>query len=101
MGAAIVRGDDFKVLVPTETVPLFVFDAGIREAHVPVLVRQAVLARPPRDLFGLTIRPPVTVLPAAIALVEEPLIVALELIVQGDSPDPSAVTPESFLSAPV
>ena len=66
---------------------------------MPVVVRQLVLPRPPRDLFGLAIRPAVAVLLAAIALVEEPLIVALELVVEDDAPDPSALAPESLLGA--
>jgi hypothetical protein len=70
-----VWGDDLEVLVPPETVPVFVFDARIGKAHVPVVVRQAVLARPPRDVLRFAIRPAVAVFPNAIVFVEESLIV--------------------------
>jgi hypothetical protein len=99
MGATIVRGHDLDVLAPPEIVPVFVFDAGVGEAHVSVVARQVVLARPPRDLFGLTIRPAVAVLPAAIALVQEPLIVALELVVENHSLNSAALVSNTLLSA--
>ena len=66
---------------------------------MPVVVRQLVLPRPPRDLFRLTIRPAVAVLLAAIALVEETLVVALQLVVEDDAPDPTALAAESLLCA--
>ena len=69
------------------------------KADVPIVVRQLVLPRPPRDLFRLAIRPAVAVLLASIALVEEPLIVALELVVEDDAPDPAALVPEALLGA--
>ena len=69
------------------------------KVHVPVVVRQLVLPRPPRDLFGLSIRPAVAVLLAAIALVQEPLIVALQLVVEDDAPNPPALVPEALLGA--
>lgn len=62
---------------------------------MPVVVRQSVLTRPPRDLPGFAIRP--AILPAAIALVEESLIVPLELVVQDDATDPPALVPEALL----
>ncbi len=99
MGAAVVGGDNLDVLMPRAAVPVLVLDAGIREPDVPIVVRQFVLARPPRDLGGLAIRPAVAVLLASIALVEEPLIVALELVVEDDAPNPAALASQAFVGA--
>ena len=66
---------------------------------MPIVVRQLVLPRPPRNLFGLTVRPAVAVLLAAIALVQEPLIVALQLVVEDDAPNPTALAAEALLGA--
>jgi len=93
MGTAIVAGDDLDILMPPTTVSVLVLDAGIRETHVPIVVRQFMLARPASNLFGLTVRPAVAVLLASVALVQEALIVALEFVVEDDSPDPAASIP--------
>ena len=99
VGATVMGGDDLDVLMPRAAVPVFVLDAGIREPDVPIVVRQLVLARPPRDLGGLAIRPAVAVLLPSIALVEEPLIVALELVVENDAPNPAALASQAFVGA--
>jgi hypothetical protein len=66
---------------------------------VPIVVRQIVLTCPPCNLFGLTVRPAVAVFLAAIALVQEPLVVALELVVEDDASNPTALAAETFLDA--
>jgi hypothetical protein len=66
---------------------------------VPIVIRQIVFTRPPCNLFGLTVRSAVAVLLAAIPLVEESLIVALQLIVEDDAPDPAATIPQALLCA--
>ena len=99
MGDAVVAGDHFDVLMPRAAVTVFVLDAGIREPDVPIVVRQLVLPRSAGDLFGLAVRPTVAVLLAAIALVEESLIVALQLVVEDDAPNPTALAAETFLRA--
>ena len=80
-------------------VAVLVLDPGVRKPDVPIVVRQLVLARPPRDLLGLAIRPAVAVLLAAIALVQEALIVALQLVVEDDAPNPAALAAEALLGA--
>ena len=85
MGTAIVAGDDLKILMPRAAVSVLVLDAGVWETDVAIVVRQLVLPRLAGDFFRLTIRPAVALLLAAIALVQEPLIVALELVVEDDS----------------
>lgn len=62
-----------------------------------VLVRQVALASPPRDLLRLAVRPPIAILLTAIALVEEPLIVALEFVVEDDTADAATLFPQSLL----
>ena len=79
--------------MPRAAVAVFVLDTGIRKPDVPIVVRQIVFTRPPCNLFGLTARPPVAVLLAAIALVEESLIVALQLVVEDDAADLAASIP--------
>ena len=93
VGAAIVAGHYLEVLMPRAAVAVFVLDAGIGEPDVPIVVRQIVFTCPPRNLFGLTVRPAVAVLRASVALVEESLIVALQLVVEDDAPDPAASAP--------
>jgi hypothetical protein len=87
-------GDNLDVLMPRAALPVFVLDTGVRKPDVTIVVRQFVLARPPRDLRGLTIRPAVAVPLPSIALVEEPLIVTFELVIEDDSPDPAASVPQ-------
>ena len=85
--------------MPRAAVSVLVLDPRIREADVPIVVRQLVFPRPPRNLFGLAVRPAVAVLLAAIALVQEALIVALELVVEDDAPNPTALAAETLLGA--
>ena len=63
--------------MPRAPVTVFVLDAGIWESDVPIVVRQLVFPRPACNLFGLTVRPAIAVLLAAVALVQEELLVAL------------------------
>jgi hypothetical protein len=93
VGAAVVAGHHFEVLMPRPTVSVLVLDPRVREPDVPIVVRQVVLTRPPCNLFGLTVRPAVAVLLPSIALVQEALIVALELVVEDDPPDLAASIP--------
>ena len=85
--------------MPRAAVSVLVLDARIREPDVPIVVRQLVFPRPSCNLFGLTVRPAVAVLLAAIALVQEPLIVALQLVVEDDAPNPTALAAETLLGA--
>jgi hypothetical protein len=62
-------GDNLDVLMPRAAVPVFVLDTGVRKPDVPIVVRQLVFPRPPRDLFGFAIRPAVAVLLPSIAFV--------------------------------
>src|SRR5215831_4780738 len=94
-----MSGDDLDVLMPRAAVPVLVLDARIWKTHVPIVVRQLVLPCPAGDLFGLPIRPAVAVLLPSITLVEEPLIVTFELVVENDSANLSTITPEALVGA--
>jgi hypothetical protein len=58
-----------------------------------------VLPCPAGNLFGLTIRSAVGVLPPSIAVVEEALIVAFELVVENESANLSTTTPQALVGA--
>ena len=92
-----MAGNDLEILVPRAAVAVFVLDTGIRETHVLIVVRQLVFTRPPCNLFGLTVRATVAVLLASVALVQEALIVALELVVKDDAPNPTTLAAETLL----
>jgi hypothetical protein len=78
VGAAIVAGHDLEILVPRAAISVLVLDPRVRKPDVPIVVRQLVFPRPACNLFGLTVRPAVAVLLAAIALMQEALIIAFE-----------------------
>src|SRR5687768_5089550 len=79
------------VLVLPPVVGSRVLDSNVWELDVPSLARQAMLTGPVRDLFPSTIGPAVAVGATSDPLLKEPLIVALELVVQDDTFDPAAV----------
>jgi hypothetical protein len=99
VGAAIVGGDDLEILMPRAAVSVLVLNPRIREPDAPVVIGKFMLPRPAGNLFGLTVRSPIAVLPAAIGLVEEPLVVPLELVIQDDAIDSRALFAEALLGA--
>jgi hypothetical protein len=56
-----------------------------------------VFPRPAGNLFGLSVGSAVAVFLAAIALVQEALIVALELVVENDSANPATLASKTLL----
>jgi hypothetical protein len=56
VGATIVAGHDLDIRVARPALAVLGLDAGVGEVYMLVEVRQVVLGRPSRDLFGLTIR---------------------------------------------
>ena len=87
MSASIVRSDDLEVFDLPATIPVLVFDADIGKLDVLVLVRQPVRQRPFSNLVGRAIGPAVTVPFLAIALLQEALILALQLVVEDHAPN--------------
>src|SRR5690349_7385350 len=66
-----------------------------------VVVRQVVFSRPACNLLRLPIRSSVAVLPPAIALVQEPLVVALQLVVQDHAVHSAALFADALFGARV
>ena len=85
--------------MPRATVSVLVLDPRVREPDVPIVLRQLVFPCPACNLFGLSVRAAVEVLLPSIALVQEALIIALELVVEDHSPDSPALSPQSLLRA--
>jgi hypothetical protein len=73
MAAAIVLREDLHVLVVLAAIGL-VLDAKVGEVHTIIEVRQLVVLRPSADLFLVAVRPPVTVGPVAVVVLEEVLV---------------------------
>ena len=82
-----MRRDDLEVFDLPATIPVLVLDADIGKLDVLVLVRQPVRQRPLPNLVGRAIGPAVAVPFLAIALLEEALIVALQLVVEDHAPN--------------
>ena len=74
----------------TTPVEFLVFDPQVGKVHLLVEVRQLVFERPPRDLRLVAIGMAVVVIALTIALVQPPLIIAFELVVEDDALDARA-----------
>jgi len=91
MRAPVVERCDLDVLdVPPAVGPL-VFKAQIRKVDVAVEERQVVLMRPLFDLSRIAVRTAVGVRSIAVAIVEELLVFALQLVVENDAMNPYVV----------
>jgi hypothetical protein len=101
VSAAIVSRDHFEVLVSRAAIAVLVLDARVRETHVTVLVRQVALPSPLSDLMKVSVRPSIAILPALVALVQEPLVVALELVVEDHSIHSAALLAQPLFSIQV
>src|SRR5438094_587132 len=85
-----------EVDVVEAAVTVDVLDARIGEMNVSVEVGQLALARPLFDLGKVSIRPTVAVGATAIALLQELLVLALQLVVQDNAFDPRAALLEAL-----
>src|SRR5690348_813502 len=101
VSAAVVGGDDLDALMARETIPVLVLDTDVGETDVPVVVGEIVFARPASDLLGAPSWPAITVPSTAIALLEEPLVVALQLVVEDHATDAPALVPQALLGPSV
>ncbi len=90
MRAAVMLGRHLDVLPADVAVGVLILDANVREMDLLVEVRQAVLARPLFDLFRCAVGPAVAVAVAAIALLQEALVLAFQrsLALPVDCTDP-------------
>ncbi len=77
-------------------VAVLVFDAGVGKLDVSVVVRELVVNGPTMDLLRRSIGPSVALGLAAIALLQELLVLALQLIVENDAADEGTVFAEAL-----
>jgi hypothetical protein len=74
-----------------------VLDAHVRELHVPLVVaRQVVLSRPVLDLQWIAIGSPIAVVTIAIALLQELLRLAFQVVLEDDAVDVRAFVAEAI-----
>ncbi len=99
MGAAVVAGDDLDVLVTQPPVAVFVLDACVGKVDAVVEVRQLLFPCPRTDLVRFPIRSTVAVLITPVPFLQEPLVLALQLVVENDAPDPPANLAQPYLGA--
>ena len=99
VSAAIVSGHDLEVLVTRATVAVLVLDAGIRECTCPSSYGRSCSRAHRAISSGSRSGRPSQSFSASIALVQEPLIVALELVVQDDATDSAALLAQALLGA--
>jgi hypothetical protein len=86
MTAAVVLREHLHVLVAFAAIDL-VLDAKVGEVDAIIEVRQFVVLRPSADLFLVAVRPPVTIGPVAVVVLEELLVLPLEVLFQDDTAD--------------
>jgi hypothetical protein len=91
VSAAVVQRLDLDVERSEMAVAVLVLDARVGELDVSVIVRELVLDGPTVDLLGSSIGPAVAVRLATIALLQERLILAPQLVVEHDATDEGAV----------
>jgi hypothetical protein len=101
VSAAVVLGGDFDVLVLSATITILELDADVGKVYVAIEVGEVVLAGPGLNLTNVVIRTAVTVLSAAVAPLPEPLVLALELVVEGDAPDAPSLAAETLFGPQV
>lgn len=92
MGSAIVNGEHLDILVRAAAVDVFVLDPDVWEVNLVVEVRQVMLHCPPANLVLITIGMPVVVVAPAVVLVQPLLIVPLQLVIEDDAVDTSALS---------
>ena len=79
-----------------------VLDADVRKLDVPLVVaRQVVLARPLLDLQRIAVGSAIAVVTIAIALLQELLILAFQVVLEDDAVDIRAFVTEAFGLLPV
>jgi hypothetical protein len=94
MSAAVMRRDDLEVFDLPAPIPVLVLDAYIRKLDVLVFVWQSVRQRPLPNLVAGAIGSAVAVAFPAIALLEEALVFALQLVVEDHAADMTTALPD-------
>jgi hypothetical protein len=84
-GPAVVDGGDLDVLMVPASVELLVLDAHVGEMDLLVEVGQVVFKRPGLNLVLVAVGVSIGILSVPIALMQPPLVLTLELVVQDHS----------------
>jgi hypothetical protein len=79
---AVVRRRNLYILDACTPVTVVVLDTNIWKLNVPIIDRKGPLAGPPFNLFAVAIRPTTAVSSTPIRLLQKPLIVALQILLQ-------------------
>src|SRR5262249_41498610 len=82
MRTSIVAGDDLDIFMAPPAVAIFVLDASVGKVHLLCIVRKATPPRPEANFVRQPIGAAIAVLPSAVVLLQEPLMVAFELIIE-------------------
>jgi hypothetical protein len=97
VSAAIVRRDDLDVLAIPMAVWLLILDADVREVDFVIEVRQVMFVGPFANLIRRPVGMAVIVIVVLVALVEPPLVLALQLVVEDNALDVRAALQETRL----
>ena len=95
MRSTVVNGEHLDVLVIAAAMGVFVLDAYVRKMDLVVEIGQAMFKRPRSDFFLISIGMPVVVVTIGVVLVQPPLIVALQLVIEDDAINASALVVEA------
>ena len=91
MSATVVQRLDLDVQRSQMPVAVLVLDARVGELDVAVVLRELVLDGPTMDFLRRSIGPPIALRLAAIALLQELLVLALQLVIEEDAADERVV----------
>jgi hypothetical protein len=90
VAASVVNRHHLHIAVIVSPVELLVFDTQVGKVHLIIEVREVVIARPLLDLVLVAIGASIAVAPIPVALVQPPLVLTLEFVVEDDSLDACA-----------
>jgi len=91
VSATVVQRLNLAIERSEVPVAILVLDARVWELNVSPVVRKLVLDGPTMDLFRRSIGSPIALGLAAIALLQELLVLALQLVVEDDAADEGAL----------
>jgi hypothetical protein len=95
VGSAIVNGEHLDILVSAAAVDVFVLDPEVWEVNMVIEVRKVMLHRPGANLGLVAIGMPVVIVASTVVLMQPLLVVPLQLVVENDAVDTSALFMEA------
>jgi hypothetical protein len=96
MGTAVVNGDDLDVQMIVVAIELVVLDTGIREMDVLVEIREFTFTGPICNLLGGSIGAAAGIVAVTIVLVQPPLILPFEFVVEHNALDAGVTLGEAL-----